>query len=250
VHSTKELSRSSFTITRAGHAAGLEDVFPGFGAADRLGMVVRRPGGGAGASLLILAAVTGFYDIQRQRGEPFFAYPDYFVFHAGARFGDHRKLEIWPPHKEVVVAQGGAETLLQAINDRAVTRLVVEDGEPGPCDVRPETLASARSRITTCIAYAPGGRVRDGDVAIAGNGVTERYVAATLADAADRRGLVVDGRPVEGYRSIELDEALGLLDPVASGAAVWHAAPAWPTSTSPPERAPPGARRSHPTTDR
>ncbi len=127
MHSTRELSPASFAIEVAGRPARLEDVLPGFTAADRLGVVVRRPGGAVGASLLILAAVTGFYAIHRRSGEDFFIYPDYFVFHVGGRFGDHRRLEIWPSHKEVVV-EGAAEQVLEAVNDRGITRLLVEDG--------------------------------------------------------------------------------------------------------------------------
>jgi len=217
VHSTRELSSESFAVSVAGRPASLDAVLPGFSDRDRLGIVVRRPLGLAGASLLVLAAVTGFYDVQRSRGRPFFIYPDYFVFHAGRSYGDHRRLEIWPPHKEVVV-EPDAESLLEAVNDRGITRLAVEDGAPAEePELRRETLASARSRIATCLAYAPDGRTRAGDVAIAGNDVTERYVGQMLAqsdgaDAADgRRDLLRDGRPVETYRIVALDEALALL---------------------------------------
>ena len=226
MHTSRELSADSFAITVDGRAAALDAVLPGFGERDRVGVVVRRPLGGAGASLLVLAAVTGFYDEQRRRGEPFFIYPDYFVFHAGRPLGDHRKLDVWPSHKEVVV-EGGAEALLRAVNDRAITRLVVDDDgataqADGPEPAR-ETLASARSRVVTCLAYTAAGRTPGADVAIAGNDVTERFVAAMVAqsDGAPaeapaaapeaRRTLLRDGRPVETYRAITLDEALARL---------------------------------------
>ena len=224
MHTSEELTAASFAITVDGRAADLDAVLPGFTERDRVGVVVRRPLGGAGASLLVLAAVTGFYEEQRRRGEPFFIYPDYFVFHAGRRLGDHRKLDIWPSHKEVVVADD-PEALLRAINDRAITRLVVEDdggdGDGAP-ELARETLASARRRIATCLAYAPGGRAPDGGIAIAGNDVTERFVTAMVepSDGAGceapgageaRRDLVRNGRPVETYRAIALDEALARL---------------------------------------
>jgi hypothetical protein len=50
---------------------------------DRLGIVVHQPGGALGASVLALATITAFYDLQRARGNDFFIYPDYFVFHVG-----------------------------------------------------------------------------------------------------------------------------------------------------------------------
>ena len=172
----------------------------------------------------MLAAITAFYDIQRGRSADFFIYPDYFLFHVGRELGDHGQLDVWPAHKEVVVADE-PEELLRAINDRGITRLVVEDGTPGDGGFAPETLASARGRIVTALAYSADGTARDADVAIAGNDVTECYVAGVLdrsaavpgADrdriASARRRLLEDGRPVERYRRIGLEEALGLLAP-------------------------------------
>lgn len=227
MHSTRELSPSSFAFAVGGRPASLEDVLPGFHEQDRLGVVVRRPAGGLGASLLILAAVTGFYALQRRRSEDFFVYPDYFVFHAGRRLGDHRRFEIWPAHKEVVV-EAAPEAVLRAINDRGVTRLLVEEGEPSEPGLAPETLASARGRIRTALAYAPGGRAASADVEVGGNQVTESYVADTLARSegaaharlvAARRRLLRDGRPVETYRAVGLEAALALLaaPPPAAG---------------------------------
>jgi hypothetical protein len=224
MHSSRELSSEAFDVTLDGAPATLLDVLPGFAAADRLGVVVRRPCGVVGASALLLAAVTAFYDAQRALSEDFFVYPDYFVFHVGRRLGSHNRLDIWPPHKEVVVA-GEPEEVLRAINDRGITRLVVEDGAPGEGAFAPETLASARGRIVTAVAYSANGRTRDADVAIAANGVTESYVSGVLEQSRDvapaerdriaaARAHLVDGdRPVETYRRVALDEALGLLAP-------------------------------------
>jgi hypothetical protein len=244
MHSSRELSSSSFEIEVGGVAAPLEELFEGFGEQDRLGVVLTRPCGAVGASALITATITAFYDFQRARGPDFFVYPDYYLFHVGRPLGDHARLDVWPRHKEVVVPVG-ADRVLEAINDRAVTRLVVEDGAAGEPPSDPGTLASARARIETCLAYSPSGRVEDGDVRIAGNQVTEGYVEAILdpeariarlraegneqrADAiaaragevdrdsrqrilAGRRALAEDGVPVETYRRIGLDEALGRL---------------------------------------
>jgi hypothetical protein len=168
--------------------------------------------------------VTAFYDVQRAQGDDFFIYPDYFVFHVGRKLGSHNRLDIWPPHKEVVVADE-PEEVLRAINDRGITRLVVEDGTPGDGEFARETLASTRARIVTAVAYASNGRTRDADVAIAANGVTETYVGGVLEQSRDvpagerdriaaaRKHLMVDDRPVESYRRVDLDEALGLLAP-------------------------------------
>jgi hypothetical protein len=224
VHSSRELRSSAFDVRVEGEAAALADVLEGFGAADRVGVVARRPCAAVGASALLLAAVTAFYDLQRARSEDFFIYPDYFVFHVGRRLGRHNRLDIWPPHKEVVVADE-PEELLRAINDRGITRLLVEDGAPGDGGFARETVASARARLRTAIAYAATGRVRDPDVEIGSNAVAETYVEGVLEQseevapaereriAAARVDLREEGRPIETYRRIGLDEALGLLAP-------------------------------------
>ncbi|MGH2882146.1 MAG: hypothetical protein ACRDPA_05505, partial [Solirubrobacteraceae bacterium] len=208
MHTAEELSSPSFAIQVDGRAATLDELFPGFVEHDRLGVVVRHPCGAVGASTLILAAVTAFYDAQRAKGEEFFIYPDYFLFHVGARLGDHGMLDIWPAHKEVVVADE-PEELLRAINDRGITRLVVEDRAPAEKHFERESLASASDRIVTALAYSPTGKVLDADVLVAGNDITETYVAAVLEQSTEvgsgsreklrlaRRALHEQGRPVE-----------------------------------------------------
>jgi hypothetical protein len=225
MHSSRELHSSSFEIGIAGRPAGVGDLFEGFDEHDRLGVVLSEPCGAVGASALITATITAFYDIQRARGPEFFIYPDYFLFHVGRPLGYHGKFDVWPRRKEVVVGEE-PEAILEAIDDRAITRLVVEAGEPGEPELHHEALASAHARIATCMAYSPSGRVAGGDVRIASNPVTEGYVDAILSPkAADgdvppdvlseiqrsRRELVENGVPVETYRRIGLDEALALL---------------------------------------
>jgi hypothetical protein len=249
-----------FAIEVAGRPGRVEDLFEGFGEQDRLGVVMRSPCGAVGASALITAAITAFYDIHRARGGDFFAYPDYYLFHVGRTLGDHARLDVWPRRKEVLVGED-PQDILEAIDDRAITRLAVEDGEPDEPALDEEAVASAMARIATCLAYSPTGRTREADVQIAGNDVTEGYVTAVLdpetriarlrgeADGGDgtavrariaaiearigevdrhlrrrilreRAGLLEGGVPVETYRRISLDEALGLLGsktPVAAG---------------------------------
>jgi hypothetical protein len=252
MHSSSELRSDSFAITLDGERASIEQVFPGFGERDRLGVVVRHPCGAVGASTLLLAAITAFYDLHRARGGEFFIYPDYFLFHVGGPLGDHSMLDVWPSHKEVVVPDE-AESLLEAINDRAITWLLVEDREPSLARLQRETLASARGRIRGAFAYSPGGRVVGGDLRIAGNEVTESYVRAvldpvghiaTIGDAADpyeaaiarragevpphlrarlraeREQLGERGCPVETYRRLTLDQALESLGPAAQAGGV------------------------------
>src|SRR5262249_29542497 len=126
------------------------------------------------------------------------------------------------PTKEVVVADE-PEELLRAINDRGITRLLVEDRAPTETAFERESLASAHNRIVTALAYSATGRVASADVLAAGNDVTESYVAAVLEQSTDiapaareelaraRRTLYEQGVPVESYRRLTLDEALARL---------------------------------------
>lgn len=209
-----------------GRRAALEELFDGFGEHDRLGLVMSSPCGAVGASALISATVTAFYDIQRARGPDFFIYPDYYLFHVGRRLGTHGRLDVWPPRKEVVVGED-PQRILEAIDDRAITRLVVEDGASREAALEAEALASAHARIVSCLAYSASGRVADPDVSITSNSVTEGYVETVLERSGElepekrseievtRRDLLEDGVPVETYRRIELDEALGLISNAA-----------------------------------
>ena len=245
MHSSRELRSSSFEIRVDGRPAHVEDLFEGFREQDRLGVVMTSPCGAVGASALITATITAFYDIHRARGGDYFVYPDYYLFHVGRPLGDHARLDVWPRRKEVVVGEEPQE-ILEAIDDRAITRLVVEDREPGAPPLDEEAVASARGRIATCLAYSPSGRVDGADVLIAGNEVTEGYVTAILDPEAriatlrsdggaeariaaiesrigevepdvrrrilrDRAGLLEDGVPVETYRRIGIDDALARL---------------------------------------
>ena len=243
MHTSKELRRDTFAIEIDGERASIDDVLIGFGGHDRLGLVVRDPCGAVGASNLLLAAVTAFYDRQRARGEEFFIYPDYFLFHVDRPLGDHSMLDVFPSHKEVVVPDD-PEAILEAVNDRGITWLLVPEGESGEAQLRRETRASAHSRIVGAFAYSPTGRVAHDDVRIAGNDITEAYVRAvldpegliaTIGDPADpyadavahraaevapgvraqllasRQRLRGNGRPVESYRRLTLDEALASL---------------------------------------
>jgi hypothetical protein len=127
MHTSSELSDRSFEVRIDDRVGSWRDLFPGFDEHDRLGLVVSSPHGALGASLLYLAAVHAFYELCRERSDEFWIYPDFFFFHVGTRLGHHGSLDVWPDHKEVLVEADG-DRLLEAVNDRAVTRLVVPEG--------------------------------------------------------------------------------------------------------------------------
>ena len=207
MHTSRALSSGDFQITADGRPASLAELLPGFDEHTRLGVVVSEDGGAAGASTLILAAVTGFYDRLRSTEDDFLAYPDYFAFHVGRARGTLRKLDVFPEHKEPVVADE-AETILRAVNDRGVTHLLVaEGGRAG--ELGRDTRHSARRRIRAAIAYSPDGRVARPDIAITGGPEAEKFVTAMLGNP--RQIASQDGRPRETFRRLSLDEALGML---------------------------------------
>jgi hypothetical protein len=215
MHSSRELRSSSFEVSVEGRPARLEELFEGFGEQDRLGVVMSRPCGAVGASALICATITAFYDLQRARGPEFFVYPDYYLFHVGRPLGDHARLDVWPRRKEVVVPDE-PQQILEGIDDRAITRLVVEDGEPGEPALDPEVVASARGRIATCLAYSPTGRVAGADVRIAGNAITEGYVEATLDPetriAKLRAEAAGNGAPAPARRADALEARIAAIE--------------------------------------
>jgi hypothetical protein len=211
VHTTA-LRSEEFEITVDGRPATIDDVFPGFDEHDRLGIVIHDDLGAAGAASLILAAVTAFYDRLRATGEPFFAYADYFAFHIGADRGTLRKLDVYPAHKEVVVAND-AERILEAINDRGVTRVLVPDRPRGPQPAEPalerETLHSAQRRIRTALVYSPNGDTARADVRVRGSAHSDAFIDAMLGGPAG--GKADEPRPAQSFRRTDPPQSLGLL---------------------------------------
>jgi hypothetical protein len=208
---TSALRSDEFEITVDGRPATVDDVFPGFDEHDRLGIVIHDDLGAAGAGTLILAAVTAFYDRMRAAGDPFFAYADYFAFHVGADHGTLRKLDVYPAHKEVVVANA-AEPILQAINDRGVTRLLVPETPPAaerPEPVlAPETRHSAQRRLRSALIYSPTGQTSHADVVVRGSAHSDAYIDAMLGRPA---GKAEEPQPAQSFRRMDPDQALGLL---------------------------------------
>jgi hypothetical protein len=215
MHTSRALSSGDFAIRADGRAATLDDLLPEFDEHSRLGIVVTQAGGGAGASTLILAAVTAFYDRLRATEADFLAYPDYFAFHVGRLRGSLRKLDVFPEHKEPVVADD-TEAILEAINDRGVTHLLVPDRPPAASQARRETRHSAQRRIRTAIAYSPDGRVPGADITITAAAQAEEFVCAMLGDGP-RDVVGTDGRPRETFRRLTLDDALGMLETLETG---------------------------------
>jgi hypothetical protein len=164
VHTATQLDASLFAVRMQGAAATREQLLPGWHEHDRFGIVVDSPLGAVGASLLLQLAVTAYYDARPSRREgPL--YPDVYLFHVGSRHGDHAFFDVFPPRKEVDVPDDPA-AILEAVNDRAITRLAVPDGPVRPARHRWKEPAAALERIVSAFAYSPTGRVSEPEVEI------------------------------------------------------------------------------------
>ena len=204
---------------------------------------MRRPCGAVGASALISAAITAFYDVQRSRGDDFFIYPDYFLFHVGARWAttagwtSGRGARRW-------WSRTTPSAMLEAIDDRG-DHAPAGGGRPaGRARARAGAGGRARGRgsgpawptprragwrTPTCASRAtrsPRATWRRCSIRRrAWPGCAPRAAARCARprsscapgsraggaprDRPARRELVEDGVPVESYRRIDLDEALG-----------------------------------------
>ncbi|WP_067727600.1 hypothetical protein [Oceanobacillus damuensis] len=224
MHTVHSMSYKDYEFEVDGQKADIEDIFPGFKPSDRIGVVTRTPGGSMGAGNLIMSALTRFYDFYRPElgDEPgkLRIYPEYFVFHVGKRHMNHTMMDVWPPHKDVIVEEDDPEEILASINDRGITRLVVEDIEPTVPVFLRETISSAKSRIVSALAYDPSGRVDQGDITIKGCASSEENIIATMNMSDEineelreqlkinREKITVDNRVVETYRRIAPSEAI------------------------------------------
>ncbi len=226
MHTVNAMSYQDFDFELEGQKVLLEDIFPNFNEYDRVGVVVRETGGGTGASSLLMSALTRFYDFFRpnlgvEPGQQFI-YPEFFIFHVGKLHMTHYWMDIWPPHKEIVV-EDDPEQILEAINDRGITRLLVEDIAPIQPIFLKETLNSAKHRIVSALAYSPTGRVENSDIQITSCEAAEKNVLDTIKISEDlsneemalllerRNSLKTNGRVTETYRRIEVSNALNML---------------------------------------
>ncbi|AJY73475.1 hypothetical protein [Paenibacillus beijingensis] len=245
MHTTTKIHSADFELSACGRPASLEHIFPGFNRLDRIGFVVRQPGGGIGASALLMAAMAKFYDFYREQlgNKPgrLRIYPEFYIFHVGDRYMDHYWMDIWPSHKEVDVADE-AEQILEAINDRGITRLLVPDAapvntvalyeraaaetlDPSSATFLAETVSSAETRILSALAYSATGRTKNADIQIGSCPEAENCVLASINSShkltdsereqlrTSRQFLYTDGRVTETYRRIPLSDALGMLTP-------------------------------------
>src|ERR1700694_6007486 len=109
MHTAIQLNAKLFDIEIEGRRVALDALLPDWNSTERFGIIVRQPLGSLGASLLIQAVITAFYDLRRARKQVGAVYPEIYLLHVGGRWGDHSTLDFWPPRKEVFVADDPRE---------------------------------------------------------------------------------------------------------------------------------------------
>jgi hypothetical protein len=170
MHVATQLNEGLFEARLDGTEADRAAVFPDWHLHDRLGVIVHEPFGATGASLLIQLATTSFYDARPQRRGPELPhYPEIYLFHVGGSYGDHTTYDFWPPRKEVRVDADPA-AVLDALNDRAITRLAVPAGPTRAAEFPFKERETALDRIASSWIYSPAGRVEDADLELIGSG--------------------------------------------------------------------------------
>ncbi|MDQ0391782.1 hypothetical protein [Labrys monachus] len=167
MHMAHLVTTAMLAIRRGGAPASPEAVFPDWQPHDRFGIVIDEPFGGLGAALLIQLATTLFYDARPSRRAERKVYPEIYALHRGRGFGAHAPFDFWPARREAIL-DGDHRVLLDAVNDRGITRLALPDRPPRDIEHRPKEEDAALDRIVSAVVYSAGGRVDAPDFTISG----------------------------------------------------------------------------------
>ena len=201
MHTSRTIHTAEFEVTVDGRLGALDDVLPGLTTQDRIAVVTHTPGGAIAAAPLLLAAVGRYYEnLRAEREDDFYRYPGHFVVHVGEIRGYHGLLDVWPEHREVVVPPHG-EAVLEALHDRAVTRVLLEATTPADGELMRENANWFLEDVSDVLVFDPerdlgplGVRpsaaavgMVEGTVRASAGIVTEESAAALVARAAQPR---------------------------------------------------------------
>ncbi|MDF2049575.1 hypothetical protein [Arthrobacter sp. Cr_A7] len=221
MHTSFQLQSELFKIRIDGRSADLADLFPDWTGHDRVGVISNSPFAPLGASVLIQAAVTQFFNHRREniahftklldregerevlertlkraeltgrRNDPaaaatkakiaFGAYAEIYVLHIDKRTGDHSSLDVFPANREVTVPKDFIAVITQ-LADLGITRLLLPEGPSGDATLDWEIRAALRDRIQDVFVYHPEGRVSDFNIEISATSpVVEENPEAVLS---------------------------------------------------------------------
>ena len=208
MHVVSLLKANMFDIRIDGAVSSIGALFPDWHAHDRFGLVIDEAFGGIGATHLLQSAMMAYYDVKPSRRTSLAVYPEIYAFHIGRGHGAHAPYDFWPARREVILETADHREILDAINDRGITRLAVPDRPMREVVHRPKEEDAALDRIASAFVYSATGRVDDADVVIAGNDRrTEHNPKQVLRPIEEMRALrapAVTGRPLSGHSPAEL----------------------------------------------
>lgn len=166
MHAATLLKPDMFDVAIDGLPTSIASLFPDWHVHDRFGLVIDEPFGGIGATHLLQTAMTAFYAARPSRRD--LVYPEIYAFHVGRGHGAHAPYDFWPARREVILPTTDPRDVLDAINDRGITRLAVPDRPPVAVKHRPKEVEAAQDRITSAFLYSATGRVAAPDITITG----------------------------------------------------------------------------------
>ncbi|TGR10529.1 hypothetical protein EN833_13445 [Mesorhizobium sp. M4B.F.Ca.ET.190.01.1.1] len=167
MHVADMIYEHMFRVELGESVGKISDVFPEWTVADRFGILIDSPLGGLGATNLIQIAMAAFYDCKPARRKERKIYPEVYAFHIGRDFGAFTAFDFWPARREIVVSTDHRE-VLDAINDRAITRLAIPSRPARALEHRPKEVDAALENLKSAFMYNSLGRVPNPDFAIIG----------------------------------------------------------------------------------
>ncbi|MFV3129396.1 hypothetical protein [Niveispirillum sp. KHB5.9] len=218
MHVATLLKPEMFEIAIDGAPTAIAGLFPDWHLHDRFGLVIDEAFGGIGATHLLQVAQTQYYAARPSRREN--VYPEIYAFHIGKGHGAHAPYDFWPRRREVILETLDPRDVLDAINDRGITRLAVPNRPPVTVEHRPKEVEAALDRITSCFVYGAMGRVAGGDVAITGRDRRTEFnpnqVLRPSPAASAARTTPPSGRPVketeDGYTAWLIERGRDVTD--------------------------------------
>ncbi|WP_204960089.1 hypothetical protein [Salinigranum salinum] len=182
---------------------------------DRVGVVMGSADEGLGAANFLLSCVIEFYDTLRECKDEFFEYPDFYTFQATTDPADYRMFDVYPDHKNVEVA-AEAETILRAVNDRAISVLLVPDRSQKHPEIEDITRRSAERTIEHVYLYDPSGLLDDDgfEISVPRQPVTDWFesTADSMINPPPKDSLRFQSgqqdRISQSYREISLEKAI------------------------------------------
>lgn len=201
MHVVSLLKTEMFDVAIDGRPASIAELFPDWHPHDRFGLVIDEAFGGIGATHLLQSAMMAYYDIKPSRRTTKAVYPEIYAFHIGRGRGAHAPYDFWPARREVILRTSDHREILDAINDRGITRLAVPNRPLRDVVHRPKEEDAAFDRIASAFIYDATGIVADGDVVISGNDRRTEYnpsqVLRSIAEMSRPRTVDSAGRPVK-----------------------------------------------------